>query len=83
MLPAGRMERQMGRGHAGRAMPGRSALRLVRARLPQVGEGAARLFERDGDFRDLCDRYAAALAGPLRFRLEGELLVYLAEHQER
>ena len=65
-----------------RAHPRRTALRLVSARLPQVREGLARLFERDGAFRDLCDRYAAADdGGRLRFLLEGELLVYLAEHQ--
>ena len=71
----------MGRRKAGRAHPGRAALRLVSTRLPQVRDGVARLFERDGEFRALCDRYAAASGGRLRFRLEGELLVYLAEHQ--
>ena len=66
----------------GRADPGR-ALRLVSTRLPQVRDGVARLFERDGEFRDLCGRYAATLAAPGAedFFLEGELLVYLAEHQ--
>ena len=62
----------------------RSVLRLVKARLPQVQEGVARLFERDEDFRDLCDRYVETVArreSGDRFRLEGELLVYLAEHQ--
>jgi hypothetical protein len=75
----------MGRRNSEGAIPGRSALRLVGARLPQVREGLARLFERDEDFRHLCDRYAATLGGPGSedFLLEGELLVYLAEHQER
>jgi hypothetical protein len=74
----------MGRRNARRARPGRAALRLVRARLPQVRDGVARLFERDREFRELCDRYAATPdGGRLHFLLEGELLVYLAEHQER
>ena len=33
------------------------ALRLVSERLPLVRDKAAQLFERDPEFRDLCDEY--------------------------
>ena len=71
-----------------------SSLRLVEERLPQVRDGVARLFERDENFRDLCDEYEACVKtlarlgsddamrkeyGMLQLRLEGELLRYLAE----
>jgi hypothetical protein len=35
------------------------SLRLVSHRLQQVEQQARRLFERDADFRDLCDEYEA------------------------
>jgi hypothetical protein len=71
-----------------------SSLKLVEERLPQVRAGVARLFERDQDFRDLCDEYEACVTtlarlgsaepmrkeyGLLQLRLEAELLRYLAE----
>ena len=46
-------------GDGNAAAPTHVSLRLVSDRLQQVEQQARRLFERDADFRDLCDEYEA------------------------
>jgi hypothetical protein len=47
------------------------SLKLVSDRFRQVREQATRLFERDLDFRDLCDEYEACVATMTRLQFGG------------
>jgi hypothetical protein len=47
------------------------SLRLVRDRFRLVRDRATRLFERDVDFRDLCDEYEACVATMTRLQSDG------------
>ena len=47
------------------------SLKLVSDRFRQVRDRAMLLFERDLDFRDLCDEYAACVATMTRLQFDG------------
>jgi hypothetical protein len=75
-----------------------TSLTTVIERFPNARAQAAHLYDRDEDFRDLCEEYevcrqaeerlAASQAAirreyaALRLRLEGELLRYLEQHPD-
>jgi hypothetical protein len=47
------------------------SLKLVSDRFRQVRDRATRLFERDLDFRDLCEEYEACVATMTRLQFDG------------
>jgi hypothetical protein len=49
-----------------------SSLKLLNDRLPHVCERVARLFERDEDFRELCNEYEACARTEARFEADGQ-----------
>jgi len=56
------------------------ALRLVAERLPHVREQAGLMFERDEDFRELCDEYQ--MCSETLDRMEGETTANRAVRDE-
>jgi hypothetical protein len=46
-----------------------TALRLVRERLPQLGEQVGRLFEGDDTFRELCEEYELCVETTVRMEV--------------